>query len=356
VAKYQVLSDRLRHRITQGDYVLRALPPERQLAAEHGVSYMTARRATQQLVEEQILVRGANGRLEVNSSTTGKPSALPVALISPAFHSHGYDGWRDSLARAAAQLNRTVRQVLYTHWDDPLFVSSLDGFGGIFLLPSSEPMPRELVARLAESKSPVVILDGDLSGLGLPSIRPFPPGLVEQVLDHLKSRGFKVIDCLNTQPCHDVVEAYIGQYQVWQDTHSCLGALINDPVEPYGDPRLRAFSTVAERLSHGELQCDALFCVTMPAAVGAMRALHEAGLQPGKDIGVCTINGEGVAPFQIPSLTAFDVPEIEPFVLNCIHWMGSGGGPWQGPLLMEPTGLQLQVRESTLGKPSRSPI
>ena len=49
--------DLLRSRIAQGDYALKTFPAERQLAAETGVCYMTARRAVKDLVESGLWIR-----------------------------------------------------------------------------------------------------------------------------------------------------------------------------------------------------------------------------------------------------------------------------------------------------------
>ena len=347
MAKYHLLSNRLKIRIAQGDYALRALPAERQLAQENGVSYMTARRAVQTLIDEGVVVRGTNGRLEVNRDPATPHAPPAIALLSPAYHSPGYDRWRNCLSLAAREVNRNLKQILYTHWDDPLFTSPLDGFSGVFLLPSSERMPPQIVRHLSQSSAPLVVLDDDLSHVGLPSIRQFPPHCVDTMLDHLKTEGYREIDCLNVQPAHEIVELYIAGYQRWLRANRLKGRLINEPIEPYSEPLTSGYRVMKRLLEEGHFKAEALFCVTAPAALGAMRALHEAGIHPGQDVAICTLNGEGLAEFHIPSLTALEAPDIGGYIRNCLDWMLGGGGPWSGPLLLEPENLRLQAREST---------
>lgn len=346
MAKYDQLSNQLRVRILHGDYALRSLPAERQLAVEHGVSYMTVRRALQHLIDDGVLRRAANGRVEVNTEETNGVAGAPIALLSPTYSSPGFDRWRRLLAQAVESRGGRLRQELYTHWDDPVFAESLSGFRGVFLLPSSEQMPASVIEMLVQSGRPLVVLDDDLSAQGVPSIRHFAPTFVHTLLDHLRDQGCRKIDCLNVQPLHSVIEQYIAQWEEWMESHAYAGDLINEPVEPYTQPFNQAYQVMKERLAAGNFDADALFCVTAPAAVGAMRAMHEAGIRAGHDVAVCTINGEDLAEFQIPSLTTIELCDATPDITKCIDWM-LGGGTWKGPLLMEPVSARLEAREST---------
>lgn len=344
--KYDQLSAQLRVRIHHGDYELRSLPPERQLAVEHGVSYMTARKALQHLIDDGILRRAPNGRVEVNREHSSELAVAPIALLSPAFSSPGFDGWRSSLSQLVKSLGGVLRQELYTHWDDPIFTASMGRFSGVFLLPSSEEMPRALVERLSSSERPLVVLDDDLSGEGIPSIRQVAPSLVRDALDHLKSVGCRSINCLNVQPMHSVIESYLAQWRAWTREHGIPGEVINEPVAPYEQPHGQAYHVMKSRLEEGPFTADALFCVTAPAAIGAMRAMHEAGIRPGYDVAVSTLNGEGYAELQIPSLTAMEPADVTPQLKACIQWMMKGG-PWRGELLMQPAHGTLRAGEST---------
>ena len=51
-SKYQDVMAVIKQRIREGDYYVDSIPGERRLAEETGVSYMTARRAVLQLLEE----------------------------------------------------------------------------------------------------------------------------------------------------------------------------------------------------------------------------------------------------------------------------------------------------------------
>jgi hypothetical protein len=90
----------------------------------------------------------------------------------------------------------------------------------------------------------------------------------------------------------------------------------------------------------------ALFCTTSPAAIGAMRALHEAKLEIGRDVSVCTVNDEGMAPFLLKTLTSLESPSRARYLRPVVEWMLSGK-KWDGSLLIQPKELSIYVGEST---------
>lgn len=345
--KYDQVAEQLKHRILQGDYALRGLPAERQLAAECGVAHMTARRAVQQLIEEGFLVRRPNGRIDVKCDDEKHNLNPQFAFLAAAFHSRPTEGWHNSISRVAEENSAVLRHVIYRHWDDPVIGDALESFDGAFLLPSSEPMPPALLRRLTQAKKPLVILEEDLSGLGIPSVRQSSPSVVQCVLDHLEEQGHRRIDCLNVQPHHSVVEQRIAQWQVWMAAHHLEGSLHDEPVQPFGDPWAQAYITMRRVLAEGEFNAEALLCITMAAAIGGMRAMHEVGLRAGTDVAVAVIGGEGVAAYQVPSITAIEAQDLTPFIRLCMDWMLKGGGAWRGPLLMQPAVPNLVIREST---------
>lgn len=345
--KYKQLSNQLKNRLIQGDYTLQGLPPERQLALESGVSYMTARRAYQQLIDDGFLLRGLNGRVEVNRDRTGSGSSLQVAFLAPSFPSHSIARWRDRILQTAERVSGVVRPVLYTHWDDPVIGSTLDSFDGVFLLPSCEPIPPRIIQRIKQAPRPLVMLEEDFSSLGIPTVRQNSPVFVQHLLDHLEERGFREIACLNVQPHDGTVLQRLAQWQIWMTAHHLSGQLFDEPVEAYHDPTAQAYLVMQKLLANDEFHGEALLCITLAAAIGANRAMHEAGLRPGVDVAVCAVGGEGVAALQIPSITALEAPDVSPYIKICLDWMSKGGGAWSGPLLMQPSEPLLVVREST---------
>jgi LacI family transcriptional regulator len=349
MAKYNQLSNLVKRRILDGDYAIKGLPAERQLALENGVAHMTARRALLQLQEEGFLVRASNGRLEINRGRGTESNARPlqVVFLAPSFNSPAIDRWWDVLESAMLPFGGRMRRLYYRHWEDPLIIDGLKGFDGGFILPCAETIQPEIAEKLRNVTSPVVMLSDDLSASGIPSLRLIPPVFVQKLLDHLEAQGHTRIACLNAQPRDEVIDDRIAQWQVWMAAHHFSGPLLDEPVQTFQDPTPRAYTLMNRVLSEGKFDASALFCTTHAAAVGAMRALHEHGLRPGYDVAIGLVDGEGQAAYQIPSLTALEAPNILPHLTICLEWIARGGKDWKGPLLLQPTDIPLVIREST---------
>jgi len=347
MSKRDSLSDQLKTRVAHGYYALKPLPSERQLAAECGVSYMTARRAVQQLIDEGLVARSANGRLEINRTQDTDQQFLSIALLRPSARPHNPDVYGVSLERAMSARRGSVRSVEFVHWDDPLIADVLKAFDGVFVIPSSDLIPPLVLQRLRESDRPLAVLGMDLSHVGIPSITHIPAVFAQRLLDHLEAVGCRRIACLNTQPHDSIVQERIDQWRVWVVVHRHAEILINQPTESYTSAFQQAHTHIKALLEAGEFDADALLCTTTPAAMGAMRALHEAGIKPGVEVAVCAIDGEGIAPYFIPSLTAVEEPDPTQYIAYCLEWMASGGQAWKGPLHMQPAEVPIVYREST---------
>ncbi len=344
--RYQKVANIVRHRILQGDYALKAMPSERGLAQELGVNAMTARHGLQILEKEGLLIRKDNGRVAVHKARHGTRKHLNFAFLVPTLTSHGIEKWRLAIEAVTAHLQCNLRTVVYMHWDDPLVLDALNGFDGVFLDPSPEPMPDGVSEQLRNKKHPVVSVDHDLSTLGIPSIQLFPPAFTQKLLDHLDAVGHQKIGCLNTQPVDPVIAERINIWRFWMGAHGFKGRLINEPVAPYGDAMKAGYEAMCRLLSSGQHEETAWYCTTVDCAIGAMKSALDHNLKPGRDIAICTANGEGIASYYYPAITALEAADPQPFLSHCVQWM-MDGSDWQGPLLMQPTEIPLMIRESS---------
>lgn len=359
IPRYKIVADLLRKRILHGDYALKPIPSERRLAEELGVNYMTVRQSFQVLQEEDLIVRQANGRLRVKVARQGKTEHLNFAYLTPTLASPVLESWRANIERVAVSLSCNVRPVLYMHWDDPILLDALEGFDGVFLVPVPEPMPDSIAERLRKREHPVVVIDHDFSSYGIPSILSFPAVFVQKLLDHLESLGHTKIGCLNTQPTSARSEKganippngqilnRIDQWLYWMAAHGFVGRLEDHPVPAHGNAIEHAYKVMQKVLAEPTQVETAWFCTTTPAALGAMRAMLDRNIMPGRDIAVCTVNGEGMAGMVYPTLTALEPMDPTPFINLSLQWMMRGTQDWQGSLLMQPSEVPLVIREST---------
>ncbi|HEX4124898.1 MAG TPA: substrate-binding domain-containing protein [Tepidisphaeraceae bacterium] len=340
--KYAQFGQVMEERIRRGDYALRDLPTELELASEFGASRKTARRAIQELLEKGIVHRKPYGRLRVNQ----KHARLQIAFLGTSFFSHPAEEWRFAVTRAAEKFDAAIRPVDFVHWNDPVIPETLKAFDGVFLLPSSETIPRALLERFRDTAH-LVSLEYDLSEWNVPSVHLLPPRSIHVLGDHLYKLGHRHIDCLNTQPADSVIQQRSEQWKGWSRLHKVQSCTYNEPVIPYQHAAPKAYEVMKRLLAAGEFKATGLVCLTNAAAMGSIRALLEHGVRVGNDVSVCAMEGEPFAQLMSPSWTVLKVPEPHVYIEACVEWIAGQNEPWTGPLLMEPATMSLFEGEST---------
>ena len=340
--KYLDVADRLAARVRNGDYNLAELPAERELAAQTGVSYATARKAVQHLVEKRVLRRLPNGRA---MPSAGGDKAAQIAFLTPAWESHVYVRWRHALSVAAAKRQASVRRVLYTHWDDPIIAATVRGFDGTFLIPEPEPRPRTLVESLRHCGRPIVVLEDDWTNLGFRSIVTTPDFCVHRLLDHLAALGHRRIDYFNVQPG---LVRFLQPWRLWLAAQRLAGDCIDEPVKPYEETLPAAYAILDRRIKAGKFKAKALVCTSETAAQGAVAALVDNGLRPGRDVAVCAAEYGSSLVFHNPSISSLAAIDLIPYAAVSLDWMAANDpAAWPGPLLLHPADVQIAARQTT---------
>jgi len=340
----------IRKRLEHGDHAAGRLPGERQLAVELGLSRPTVRKALQQLADEGLLARGATGRLHVASDRPaggGAGGAGPRQLIA-FLHPGRIDGesalWRDGVYDAAEARGAVVRSLGYEHYGDAIFSTALDGFDGVFLLPLAEgKLPPPLLRRMTTARARLVMLDQDETAVGLRSVIVFPFASGDKLLEHLSTLGHRRIDCINAHSHNPVIEARIAGWRAFIERTGIAGELVTTK----GAGGIEdAYKLMSARLKSGKAPAAAVYGITVHAAIGAMRALHEHGLRIGRDVSVCAVNDEGLGRFLVPSLTCLQTPPRARYLRKAVDWM-TGRIEWARPTLVQPTDAPLFIGEST---------
>lgn len=346
-AKYTEVMTVIKRRIRAGDYLLSRFPGERKIAEETGVSYMTARRAVQELLEEKVLLRGPNGALEVHPAFEKQTKPAQVVLLYPAYPSAYLTQLREVVSDFAQRRGIALRPAQFVHWDETSLLEAVDQARGSVIIPYGPEIPARLLEPFRQNK--VVILDGDFTRNGLPSIRLFTERCIEGVLEHLHRLGHRRIDCLNTQNRNPEIERRIDIWDRWLRRRGVDGQLWDDPAPVFTDPTIAARRLTLHLLEQKRIDATALVATTCPAAIGAQRAAWERGLTVGQDLSICAVNIEPPAEFFCPSITGLNMPDLNDVLGRCFDWFYSSK-EWNGPRLMEPTDSSLFKGEST-GKP-----
>jgi DNA-binding LacI/PurR family transcriptional regulator len=347
--KYIGIAEMLEERVSRGDYAIRRLPSETELARETSVSRMTARKALKYLIDKQVLVRRRYGRLEIANDSKRGRSIHQIAFLMPPVISEDVQAWQWAAEESAGRMGGVLRPVIYTDWNDVLISDVLNGFDGVFLMAMGKDVPPDAIEILKNSSCPVVSLDLDLSACGIPSIWLFPKQAIWKMLDHVKGLGHTRIACLHTCKMNVVFQRRIDYWREWKLAHHAEGDLFNAPSDASGIDygAVRAKEEFGRLLDEHVFRDTAVLCTNVWTALGVRKAMDQRGLRVGQAISVCAVNDEMLAPWLRPSLTALRMADMERMLTKCVKWMMSGGRGWKGPKLLEPHNVPLHIGEST---------
>ncbi|HCE45454.1 MAG TPA: hypothetical protein DET40_18090 [Lentisphaeria bacterium] len=348
-SKYIAVAERLSNRIQCGGYNIHGIPGEEHLAEEFGVSYMTLRKAVQELINKDIVLRMPNGRLKVNNKKWSEKGGIQkqIAFLTPEWNSPEYRDFQNPLSKLSLSSDFILRLVQYHHWDDPVIYNTISRFDCTFMIPNPE-MTETVASKIKEIRKPFFILSDDWSCYGIPSIMQDNSLYVQKMMEHLASLGHVRIDCLNVQPEFKAISERITQWRSWLNLHGIGGKLFNEPVQLYEHAAPAAYNLVEGMIRNGRFDSKAIVCTTTPVAVGAIRAMLDHGIRPGFDVVVCTVDYSDIHEYSSPSLTSVSKSDFLPHLGTCIRWLQDGKKEWEGPLLLQPTNINVVVRESTV--------
>jgi hypothetical protein len=332
-----------------GDYALSTLPGAPRLAAEMGVSYMTARQVVKYLIDGGVLERASTGRLRI----ADMPHSLQVAMIEPWGYANNM--WALCIKKVIAEFKGNLRIICYTHSDDPIIMEALNGdFDLIFMQPPAVDSSPMQIERYQQVKDKLIMACNDLSVHGIRSLLGSPTNSIEMLVRHLTDCGHNSIDCLNTQPC---VEEICDRIDIWRQSLKKLGLageLHNHPVVPFESALKPAYEHSVELIDAGALNANAVFCTTVDAAAGLYRACWERGIKVGEDISICSFGEYERARMMTPALCTIETPDPSDQIRNIIKQFIPGGKK-TGQLVYRPNGFKFYEGESvSLAKDSFS--
>jgi DNA-binding LacI/PurR family transcriptional regulator len=345
--KHTEIAKLIKHRIDSGEWLDGQLPGERALAAQIGVSYMTARKAIRNLLADRTLVRLDNGRLQAPTPEKLRKAEKTFAFVAPAFESISIERIRLAIEKQVGLIRGALHVSSYKQWHDAELMGVFDGdWDGIFVLLPVEGIERLLLDRLQANRHRVVSLYRDMSEHSIVSLDNSVPGWASMLVEHLSGNGHQRVDCFNTQP-GNLIKGRLAGWLSGITENNLQGHMHNYPVEPFENSVLAAYHKAHVLLKQKQLS-NAVFCTTINEALGLARAGYELGYELGKDLQYCTWCNGCDSALAIPSITTLTLPDYDPFVRQAIHWLEAGDDVLGGELFISPEQLpEICHREST---------
>ena len=303
--KHAAVAEVLREEIAKGIWAAgECIPSEQQLAKRFGVAYMTARQAVSSLVSEGVLERVARkGTYVVQKRTAVPPTRNPFVLL--------LEGGKTSLdPYYLPPLIEALECEIQAHgFEVSVYDYTLAIREG--LIPKEAVVccvllsePEILYANLLlDGGNRVVAINRCGDGGRVPYVTPDNAAGAQMAVEHLIDLGHRRIGFIRGLPGNiDASDRRRGYVQALRSRGLALG-----PED--GDHFTEACGyEVAKRMLAAKVLPTAIFCASDLSAIGAMKAIAEAGFSVPSDISVVGFGDFPLARFWHPGLTTVHLP------------------------------------------------
>ncbi len=305
MAKYLEIAEVLRNQLQRGEYPTGKLPPLRKLAADMGVSYLTACRAVKALE--------ASG-----DDQTRAPRPL-VGMITPHW---AFTEWHRAVRDATKTLGGQVRFISYGSDTDPNISEAIneESFDLIFIFLPDRDNAR-LMELISKARDRVVVMFRDITSYGVRCLYGADPFYIEQLLESLRQSGHTRIDALGRDMDMRESSESNSRYRIWHNwinRHGLKGNFHELQWRAFEPDDAKSAEFCREKLKRGEM-ADAVFCFNPTLAFGLYRACYERGIIPGKDISIFSFGDQEMAKLMTPALATVMNIGVEETIRNLVR-------------------------------------
>ena len=341
----------MRRRIKDGYYAATPIPSERRLAAESGLSLTCVRRAVAELLEENLLERNDNGRLQpAKNGNLPEKQLFQALLLSPVTGGISAHHWQEGVFEGVRRCGGLLRVHHFLDEDDPALLAALgQDFDLMFLIPPDR-LSEVLRNRVRQCRDRLFTLYRDLTDQGLSLVSDVRPEAILSLLEHLRNLGHRRIDCVH---CHRGYLEYEKRAKIWEDflrENDLSGQLwdCSDSPEPGEQRKVAAY--MRSVLRDGRTDATALLGLSVVTGWGLIRAATDAQLSVPGDISVAVFGPAEHAAQTVPSLTSLQQPAISEMVRRAVEV--SRKAKLSDAHVVEPERVNVFIGEST-GPPER---
>lgn len=329
-AKYTRVRDALAGDIRSGKYAPgQKLPGERVLAQQYGISYMTARRAVTELVEQGLLdrrpweglyVRDGGGYSSGNIDLAVGGSQAGVATTTLNIITVGHEPPHVNTLKRLASKYAEGRgwATRYLRIDDPgdeHAIRSILSPGALSLLiiPDDATMHGPVGEAVQQVSGRAVLIGNRMDNLGVPSVMADDTQAIGLAVQHLREFDHSRIGMLCDYTNHPVTSVQVAK---WRSCFAaeCTPAELDDRLIVVDTPRFACPTENAYRRMREYLQSHpngggitALVCTGDESAVAAMSACRDMGRPVPERMSIVVSGDSSLAAHCNPPLTCVDV-------------------------------------------------
>jgi len=319
------------------------LAGERILAKQLGVSYMTVRKAVDNLVKQGILYKVPKKGTYVANPKTARKKTKNIAYfldssIKDGVSSPYYSMIFDALEKAATKVGYHL--IFISDISEPVSPEETEIFDGMIVscFPRIEPLVQQL-----KDLVPVVCIDNSPAENSIASVVIDNFNAVADAINYLCTLGHEQIGYICGLADSDVGRNRLAGY------HSALGGngLSEDSTLVYnGDYSFETGLAAADYFMSLERRPTAIMCANDAMAMGAIKSISKNGLSVPDDISVIGFDDIILASRITPALTTISAPfaEIAQQSIDMLVSMISGAAMDNSHVVIPG---QLVIRETT---------
>ena len=307
IPKYVLVEDYIKQQIKQRK-ITDKLPGERVLASELGFSYMTIRKAVENLVSEGILYKVPTKGTFVASQKQQKPKTKTIGYfldsrIAGGLASPYYALIFDAIARATAAHGYSL--IFFTNSEPTNLHKVLKKLDGV--IASSFLRVEDLIQEF-KAAVPVVTIDNSAADKSIPSVIIDNFSAEVESVDYLCNIGHRRIGFMTGLEDSDVGK---NRYEGYKNGLHKQGIVAEEILVFRGNYTFGSGVSGAEYFMSLEQRPTAIICANDSMALGAMSSLHKAGLKVPDDISILGFDDIYLASQITPALTTVAVPVDE---------------------------------------------
>ena len=313
IPKYVLVQDKIKQAIKRRE-IIDKLPGERILAKEYGYSYMTIRKAVDNLVAEGLLFKiPLKGTFVANRKSAKKKtriigyfldSSIVAGLTSPY-----YSLIFNSLQRQATQHGYSL--IYFTDIGDSSSYKHMNNIDGAIV--SCFPRIEHIVDEINQ-QIPVVVIDNSSSDKTIPSVIIDNFNAVRASVNYLCSLGHKRIGFMTGLEDSDVGKNRYAGYRSGLSQH---GIKLNQKLVFKGDYSFESGAKGGDYFMSLKNPPTGVVCANDAMAIAMIRQAAQRGLNVPDDLSIIGFDDIPVASQISPSLTTMAAPIEQITELAC---------------------------------------